>query len=91
MSIAYSASDLYKRCKQKALESNLTEDDIPSFSWFQFQFWPNEVMTHTALRFHVKYMMQQQMVRKDHDDDHYAIAIFKYAENTLWSWEEAHS
>ena len=30
-------------------------------------------------RFPVKYMLQQRMIRKAHDDDHYANAIFKYA------------
>ena len=81
--IAISAPDLYKQCSDEAKKSNLTESQIPSFSWFKFQFWPKDTTTHTALnytgRFPVKYMMQQRMVRKTHDDEHYAAAIYKYS------------
>lgn len=81
MAIAISARDLYKKCQTAALKDNVS--DVPSYSWFKFQFWPKDTTTHTALnytgRFPVKYMMQQRMIRKSHDDDHYANAIYKYA------------
>ena len=83
MAIAISAHDLYDKCKNAYLKKQLPENEIPSFSWFKFQFWPKDSTTHTALnytgRFPVKYMLQQRMIRKSHDDDHYANAIFKYA------------
>ena len=51
--------------------------------YYLFQFWPKDSTTHTALnyteRFPVKCMLQQRMIRKYHDDDHYLNAIFKYA------------
>ena len=82
MAIAISARDLYEKIKAEGIKQGLTEEKFPSFSWFKFQFWPKDCTTHSALnytgRFPVKYMMQQRMVRKAHDDDHYANAIFKY-------------
>ena len=33
MALAISASDLFSKCKQAALDCNLTENDIPSFSF----------------------------------------------------------
>ena len=83
MAIAISTHDLYDKCKNAYLKKQLPENEIPSFSWFKFQFWPKDSTTRTALnytgRFPVKYMLQQRMIRKSHDDDHYANAIFKYA------------
>ena len=82
MAIAISARDLYENIKVEGIKQGLTEEEFPSFSWFKFQFWPKDCTTHSALnyigRFSVKYM-QQRMVPKAHDDDHYENAIFKYA------------
>ena len=62
----------------------MTESEIPLLSLFKFQFWPKDCTTHSALNytghFSVKYIMQQRMVRKSHDDDHYINAIYKYAQ-----------
>ena len=81
--IAISACDLYDKCKSAYLKKQLPENEIPSLSWFKFQFWPKDLTTHILLNymghFPVKYMLQQRMIRKAHDDDHYAKAIFKYA------------
>ena len=83
MAIAISARDLYDMCKNVYLKKQLPENEIPLFSWFKFQFWSKDSTTHTALnytgRFPVKYMLQQRMIRKSHDNNHYAHAIFKYA------------
>ena len=83
MVVAISARDLYQKCKIY-LSKELPESEIPSFSWFKFQFWPKDLTTHSALnytgRFPVKYMLQQRMVRKSHDDDHYMNAPFNYAQ-----------
>ena len=81
MAVAISARDLYNQCKTEALKT-LQEEEIPSLSWFRFQFWPKDTRTHTALnytgRFKVRYMMQQRMLRKHHDDGHYCACINKY-------------
>ena len=83
MAIAISTCDLYDKCKDAYLKKQLPENEILSFSWFEFQFWPKDSTTHTALNymghFPVKYMLRQKMIRKAHGDDHYANAIFKYA------------
>ena len=83
MAIAISARYLYDKCKNAYLKKQLPENEIPSFSWFKFQFWSKDLTTHTALnytgRFPLKYMLQQRMIRKCYDDNHYAHAIFNYA------------
>ena len=80
--------DLYEKCKEEALKS-LSEENIPSLSWFRFQFWPKNFRTNAALnytgRFKVKYMMQQRMLRKQHDDDHYCSCIYKYLRSMVTS------
>ena len=38
VSVAISARSLYNKCKETALKT-LKEEDIPSLSWFCFQFW----------------------------------------------------
>ena len=81
MSVAISARSLYDKCKETALKT-LKKEDIPSLSWFCFQFWPKDSRTHAALnytgRFKIKYMMQKRMIRKQHDDDHYCACLYKY-------------
>ena len=83
MAIAISARDLYDKWKNAYLKKQLPENEIPSFSWFKFQFRPKDSTTHMALNyldcFPAKYMLQQRMIRKAHDDNLYANAIFKYA------------
>ena len=39
--LAISVRDLYEQCCNAAKENNLSDDNIPSLSWFSFQFWPN--------------------------------------------------
>ena len=78
MAITISVRDLYDKYKNTYLKKQL-----PLFSWFKLQFWPKDSTTHTTLNytgcFPVKYMLQQKMIRKAHDDDHYTNAILKYA------------
>ena len=47
--LANSARDLYEQCCNAAKENNLSDDNVPSLSWFRFQFWPKTPYTHTAL------------------------------------------
>lgn len=55
---------------------------IPSRSWLSLQFWPKNAHAHASVhytgRFKVKYMVQARQFRKDHEDAHYAAAIFRY-------------
>ena len=81
MAVAISAPQLYDKCKIEALKT-LQEEDIPSLSWFKFQFWPKNTRENAAMnytgRFKIRYMMQQRMLRKQHDDEHYCACIYKY-------------
>ena len=83
MALAISALDLHKKCCQEAEKAGLRAGETPSHSWFNLQFWSKEATTHSAQnckgRFSVKYMIQQRMARKAHDDVHYAGAVYKYA------------
>ncbi len=55
---------------------------IQSRSWICLQFWPKSAhaksCVHYTGRFSVKYMVQARQFRKEHDDSHYAAAIFRY-------------
>ena len=73
MALAISAPDLYKKCTKAYLEKDPFLDLSSS----------SGPKTHTILnyirRFPVKYMVQQRMIRKTHDYNHYTNTIFKYA------------
>ena len=83
MALAISAPDLHKKCCQEAERAGLTAEETLSLSWFKLQFLPKDATIHSALnymgQFSVKYMIQQRMARKAHDDVHYAGAVYKYA------------
>ena len=83
MAVAISALDLYEKSYQQAMKDNIAAENIPSFSWFKFQFWPKDSTTKTAMNYtgclKVKYLMQQRMIKKQHEDDHYCAAILKHA------------
>ena len=83
MALAISARDLYEQCATAAKHDGLTDEDVPSLSWFRFQFWPKNPYTHASLnytgRLKVRYMVQQRAILKQSDDDHYCAAIYKYA------------
>ena len=50
MAIAISARDLYDKIKIEGINQELTEEEIPSLSWFKFQFWSKDcTMYHTTL------------------------------------------
>ena len=55
---------------------------IPSPEWLRLQFWLKIPQTHAALhyigRLNVKFMIQQRQFQKEHEDSHYAAAIFRY-------------
>ena len=49
MAVAISAGDLCEKCKISYLSKELPESEIPSFSWFKFQFWPKDLTAYSAL------------------------------------------
>ena len=83
LALALSVRDLYEKCKVYAIEKGVTEENIPSLSWFRFQFWPKSSYMATAMnytgQFNVRFMVQQHNIRKFSPDDHYCNALFKYA------------
>ena len=83
MALALSVRDLYEKCKVYAIEKGVSEENIPSLSWFRFQFWPKSSYMAAAMnctgRFNVCFMVQQRNIRKFSPDDHYCNALFKYA------------
>lgn len=62
IALAISTKDLYEKCKTEKIKM-LLEEDMPSLSWFCFQFWPKDNSFHTAFNCtgwcKVWYMMQQ--------------------------------
>ena len=42
MAVAISALDLYEKCFQQTIKDNITAENIPSISWYKFQFWPKD-------------------------------------------------
>ena len=75
MALVISVRDLYEQCVSTANANGLTDEGIPSKSWFRFEIWPKNPYTHTALnytgRLKIRYMVQQRAIRKQSDDDHY--------------------
>ena len=82
MAVAISMRDLYTNCVSAANSAGLSNEDIPSFSWFKFQIWPKSDFLKTSMtytgRFQVKYLVQQKNLRKHSPDENYCAAIFKY-------------
>ena len=78
MARAISARDLLDQVSSRCPPNT----PIPSQSWLSLQFWPKSVHSHSKIhytgRFNVKYMVQARQFRKDHEDSHYAAAIFRY-------------
>ena len=75
MAIAISAPDLYEKCCQQAMKDNIAAENIPSFSWFKFQFLAQKCLNENSYGcLKVKYLMQQRMIR----NQHYCAAILKY-------------
>ena len=83
MLLAISVRDLYEQCAEAAKASHISDENIPSRSWFRFQFWPKNPYPHAALnytcRLKVRHMVQQRAIQKSHDDDHHSMCLYKYA------------
>lgn len=55
---------------------------IPSLQWIRLQFWPKNPTYKSSLQFTsrlpVKFMVQTRQLRCNHEDSHYASALFRY-------------
>ena len=55
---------------------------VPSAQWLRLQFWPKNPTAKISLqytgRLKVKHLVQKRQLRKDHEDAHYASALFRY-------------
>ena len=82
MATVLPAPDLYRQCNATAKSKGLSEEEIPSFSWFKFQFCPKDMHAQTAFnytgRLKIRYMVQKRSISKAHDDDHYCEAIYRH-------------
>ncbi|XP_070571401.1 uncharacterized protein [Ptychodera flava] len=74
MSVRHLLETVEKRCPPGTA--------IPSKQWLRLQFWPKNPSTKASLqytgRLNIKYMVQQRQLRNQHEDAHYASAIFRY-------------
>ena len=56
--------------------------DFPSEEWLRLQFLPMDPLASSAVhysgRLQVKFAVQSMVLRANHEDDHYAAAVFKY-------------
>ena len=70
--------DLFERVSLRIPEGTL----VPSQEWLRLQFWPKTRHAKSSLhytgRLKVKFMIQQRQFRKQHPDQYYAAALFRY-------------
>ena len=80
LAIAISVRDLIEQVK-KTLPPD-SEIPIPSASYLRLQFWPKNPTHKSALHytglFDLKFKIQTRQLRSDHEDAHYAAALYKY-------------
>ena len=76
--VALNAQDLHTEVQKRCPENT----PIPSVQWLRLQFWPKRVNSAAAGRYYgtikVKYMVQSRQLRQNHEDMHYASALFRY-------------
>ena len=51
LALALSVRDLYEKSKVYEIEKGVTEENIPSLSWFRFQFWPKSSYMATTMNY----------------------------------------
>ena len=78
LATAISIRDLWERVKQRLP----ADTAIPSQEWLRLHFWPKTVHAKKTLhytgRLKIRFMIQQRQFRKQHPDQHYAAAVFRY-------------
>ena len=71
---ALSVRDLFERVSLRIPEGTL----VPSREWLRLQFWHAKSSLHYTGRLKVKFMIQQRQFCKQHPDQYYAAALFRY-------------
>ncbi len=65
---------------------------IPSQEWLRLKFWPksthSKVSCHYTGRLNVKFCVQRRQWRLQHEDSHYAAAIFRYEREFLLKFRD---
>ena len=51
MSLAVSARHLYEICVKEAKKNSIMEENVPSLTYFRFQFWPKSSSTNAAMNY----------------------------------------
>ena len=73
-----SIRDLHEEVKGRCAPDVL----VPSQEWLRLQFLPTNPSAASAIhytgRLQVKFAVQSRVLRRDHEDNHYAAAVFKY-------------
>ena len=73
-----SIRDLHEEVKQRCQPGTL----IPSMEWLRLQFLPTNPRAASAIHYtgclEVKFAVQSRVLLRNHEDDHYAAAVFKY-------------
>ena len=85
---AVSVRDLRERVAARLPEGTT----VPSNEWLRLQFWPKTKCAKTSLhytgRLKVRFMIQQRQFRKQHPDEHYAAAMFRYLREHALKYRE---
>ena len=70
----------FRECVRIAEASGI--ENIPTYSWFLFQFWPTHrtasKILHPTGRFRIRRVVQAWLFRKSNPDAHYANAVYKF-------------
>ena len=78
MARAISVRDFREQVKCRCPEGT----KIPSESWVHLQFWPKTPHARSKIHYtgkrDVKFMVQARQFRKEHQDAHYAAAVYQY-------------
>ena len=78
LAYAISVPDLLEQVKSRCPSGT----NIPCESWLRLQFWPKnphfKSKIHYTGQLNVKFMVQARQFRKEHEDSHYAAALFRY-------------
>uniref|UniRef100_U9THL9 Uncharacterized protein n=2 Tax=Rhizophagus irregularis TaxID=588596 RepID=U9THL9_RHIID len=78
LATAISVNDLLHQIKHECSPETL----IPSAQWLRLQFWPKNPTWLSSLQFTgrlpLKFMVQTRQLRANHQDAHYASALFRY-------------
>ena len=74
MSVQHLLESVQKQCPPDIL--------ISSSQWLRLQFWPKNPTSRASLQYtgclKIKYIIQHRQLRKEHQDTHYASALFRY-------------